>query len=81
MSLDEQLADFNSYASGLVRDQQSSGLSLAEVYDRWWAVRHGEEDIAAIRASVEDYNGGERGRSAREELEEHRKSRGADRQP
>lgn len=82
MPIAEQLADFNAFAAQLLRsDGGASDLTLEAIYDRWWEDRNRDEDLEAIRASVADYERGERGEDARAELTEHRARRAGGRAP
>jgi hypothetical protein len=75
MSTTEQVADFAAFAEELLSNPIGSDLSFDEVLDEWWRARHADEDLAAIQASVKDYEGGERGEPAREELAQARAAR------
>lgn len=75
MTLPDQLADFNAFATRLMSAGDEAPQSLDELYDRWWAERHRHEDLEAIRRSAADYERGERGEDARAELASHRRER------
>jgi hypothetical protein len=75
MSTTEQVADFAAFAKDLLSNPVGRDLSFEEVLDEWWRARNSNEDLAAIQASVEDFEHGERGRPAREELAQARAAR------
>ena len=79
MTTSEQIAEFTAFAK-IVTQQEGEEVSLDEIYDRWWQKRHTEEDLAAIKAAVEDYHLGDRGELARDVLAELRSREEGNRQ-
>lgn len=70
MSTAEQ--DVNSFANFALHKIESGerNLSIDELFDRWRAENPSDEqyaeNVAAVRASIQDYNNGERGTVAGE---------------
>jgi hypothetical protein len=65
MATIEQIRDFSRFAEQLPAEERE-GLSMDELYNRWRAEVLQQEDVEAIRESLEDYERGERGRPAAE---------------
>lgn len=73
MTFNEQFAEFALFAQSVAEGRDD--VTIDEVIDCWWDDRHRDADLAAIKASAEDYDRGERGIDARVELAEHRHER------
>jgi hypothetical protein len=58
-----QLDEFTAFAHAFAAKQRTV-LTLEQVYDEWWQQKHRDEDLAAIRLAVTDYENGGRGRPA-----------------
>ena len=58
--LQEEIEDFTSFAKK--HSSARSDASLDELYDRWRETHPAAEDTLAVRASLRDMEGGERGR-------------------
>ncbi len=71
MTATQQIENFTAFAKAITR-QEGEGISLDEIYGRWWQEQHREEDREAIQAAVEDYKNGDRGELARNVLTELR---------
>lgn len=77
MEMLPQLAEFNRFAVSLTASE-GSDLSIEQIYDRWWAAKHRDEDLAAVQAAVVDFDKGDRGLPAREILAELRRKETTD---
>lgn len=76
MDIAQQLADFNAFAAHLAQQPGGENLSLAHVIDQWQSIDHG--DVEAIRAALESYDAGERGRPYGDVLKDLRTRIGGD---
>lgn len=61
MTTTQQLFEFSRFTQQLVAEEGES-LSLAAIFDRWHQQAYQDEDLTRIRASVNDFENGERGR-------------------
>jgi len=76
MAISEQIKDLTAFALTVSR-QEGDDVPLDVVYQRWWQARHQDEDLVAIQEAHAEYESGERGELAREELAEFRAERAA----
>jgi len=60
MTTMQQLDEFSRFAKQLV-EREGEQLPLDAVFDRWHQEAFRQDDLARIRASVKDYERGERG--------------------
>ncbi len=69
MATAEQIQDLSRFIDTLP-EQDRQALSMDEIYDRWrsLAIRH--EDLLAVKASLWDFDQGERGRPLEDFLAE-----------
>lgn len=76
----EQIQDFNRFVEQLP-DAEREHLSMDEIYDRWRQLAFADEDVAAVRKSLDDFEAGERGEPAEDVLAEFRAKRAAGKKP
>ncbi len=76
MATIEQIENFTLFAKS-VSQAEGESIPLAQIYDRWWQEQHQDEDLLAIREAHAEYQKGERGELAREELTAFRSERAA----
>lgn len=74
MALSEQIRDLTEFALA-ISHTEGEDISLEEVYQRWRQARHQQEDLLAVQEAHAEYQTGERGELAREELAEFRAER------
>lgn len=74
MATIEQIEDFTSFAKTISKGE-GKRISLDAIYDRWWQKHHQDEDLLAICEADAEYQSGERGELAREELATFRAQR------
>jgi hypothetical protein len=67
MATIEQIDDLNHFIETLPQSERDS-LSMDEIYERWREQAFKHDDLLAIKASVRDYESGERGRPVDEFL-------------
>lgn len=78
MTASQQIENFTAFAKTITQ-QEGEQISLDEIYERWWNEQHRDEDLAAIKAAVKDYENGDPGELARDVLAELRaKEQGSD---
>jgi len=54
MTATQQIENFTAFAKALAQ-QEGEGISLDEIYDRWWQEQKRNEDLEAIQTAVKDY--------------------------
>lgn len=74
MTTYEQLADFSRFTRNVIETEDSS-LPLAAIFDRWQSEISRQDDLARIRASVNDFENGERGEPAEQVIAQFRAER------
>jgi len=74
MAISEQIKELTAFAL-TVSQQEGEDISLDVVYERWWQARHQDKDLQAIQEAHAQYESGERGELAREELNNFRDER------
>ncbi len=75
MATIDQLQDFNRFVQ-LLPQSDLANLSVDEIYERWREQAFRQEDLAAIKASLRDFENGECGRPITKFLGEFNAERG-----
>jgi hypothetical protein len=73
----DQTDEFAAIARMLSQQPGGDDLLVNDIYVEWWQKRHEGEDLIAIQRAAHQYESGERGTLAREELATHRAERAA----
>lgn len=69
MATTEQIQDLNHFIQTLPAVQRDT-LTIDEIYERWRQQAFRQEDLLAVKASLRDFEHGERGRPVTEFLAE-----------
>ena len=69
MATIEQIQDLSHFIQRLPQRERDA-LSMDDIYQRWREQAFREEDLLAVKASLRDFENGERGRPVTEFLEQ-----------